>query len=90
MIFWRYHYPFKVNVSLSNFTKWLEAMDQIADTIRKELIVVFGRFGIPKFLRSDQGCDFESTLLRSTPAAFRVEKDNSLSSTRRRNGGEGK
>ena len=59
------------------FTKWLEAIalkDQTADTITKELIVVFGRFGMPQFLHSDQGRNFESTLLRSTLEAFGVEK----------------
>ena len=74
------------------FTKWLEAIalkDQTADTITKELIVVFGRFGMPQFLHSDQGRNFESTLLRSTLEAFGVEKTRTTS-TRRRNGGEGK
>ena len=59
------------------FTKWLEAIalkDQTAVTITKELIVVFGRFGMPQFLHSDQGRNFESTLLRSTLKAFGVEK----------------
>ena len=48
--------------------------DQTADTITKELIVVFGRFGMPQFLHSDQRRNFESTLLRSTLKAFGVEK----------------
>jgi len=58
-------------------TKWVEAIpipNQTAATITKELIAVFCRYGIPDILHSDQGRNFESTLLQQTLDAFGVAK----------------
>ena len=52
-----------------SFSKWLEAYpmkDQRAETITKLLTETFSRLGIPEFLHSDQGTNFESTLLKET------------------------
>ena len=59
------------------FTKWAEAIplpDQTANRITRELIHVFTRFGLPTILHSDQGANFESTILRQTLDAFGVRK----------------
>ena len=58
-------------------TKWAEAIpipDQTAERVTKEFIKVFSRFGIPDVLHSDQGKNFESTILRHTLDAFGVTK----------------
>ena len=59
------------------FTKWAEAIplkNQTASTITTELIKVFATYGIPQTVHSDQGRNFESTLLRQTLEAFGVNK----------------
>ena len=59
------------------FTKWAEAVplpDQTASRITDELVKVFTRYGLPDTLHSDQGRNFESTLLRQTLEAFGVSK----------------
>ena len=59
------------------FTKWLEAVplaDQKAETIVKQLVKIFSTFGMPKYLHSDQGTNFESTILQKTCAAFGIIK----------------
>ena len=59
------------------FTKWLEAIplkDQTADTIVAALIRVFSAYGIPRYLHSDQGANFESTMLQKTCEAFGIHK----------------
>lgn len=64
------------------FTKWAEAIpipDQTADRITRELINIFTRFGLPRILHSDQGANFESTLLQQTLAAFGVHKSRTTS-----------
>ena len=46
------------------FTKWVEAIplpDQTAKRITEEL--VFAKYGLPTTLHSDQGCNFESSML---------------------------
>ena len=51
------------------FTKWAEALpmpDQTAERIARALIDIFSRFGIPEILHSDQGRNFESTILKKT------------------------
>ena len=56
-------------------TKWVEAIPipiQTATTITRELTTVFCRNGIPDILHSDQGRNFESTILRQTLDAFSV------------------
>lgn len=59
------------------FTKWAEAIpmrDQTAARITEELIKVFSVFGVPDVLHSDQGKNFESTLLKETLQAFGIAK----------------
>ena len=59
------------------FTKWAEAIplpNQTATTITRELVKVFSNYGLPEILHSDQGRNFESTLLQQTLDAFGVTK----------------
>ena len=59
------------------FTKWAEAVpmpDQTAERIVRALIGIFSCFGIPEILHSDQGRNFESTILKETCAAFGIVK----------------
>ena len=59
------------------FTKWAEAIpmpDQTASHITDELVKFFARMGLPEILRSDQGRNFESNLLRQTLEAFGISK----------------
>ena len=59
------------------FTKWAEAIplpNQTAELITKEIVKLFSTFGIPDILHSDQGRNFESSLLRQTLEAFGVSK----------------
>jgi len=51
------------------YTKWAEAIplpDQTAARITGELIKIFSTFGHPEILHSDQGHNFESSLLTQT------------------------
>ena len=48
--------------------------NQTAATIKAELVKVFSMFGLPDILHSDQGCNFESALLRETLDSFGVKK----------------
>ena len=51
------------------FTKWTEAIplpDQTATRITAELIKLFCTYGHPDILHSDQGRNFESTILAQT------------------------
>ena len=64
------------------FTKWAEAVpmpDQTAERIVRALISIFSRFGIPEILHSDQGWNFESTILKETCAAFGIVKSRTTS-----------
>ena len=64
------------------FTKWAEAVpmpDQTAERIVRALIDIFSRFGIPEILHSDQGRNFESTILKKTCAAFGIVKSRTTS-----------
>ena len=59
------------------FTKWAEAIpipDQSANRITKELIRVFSHYELPDILHSDQGRNFESSILRQTLETFGVKK----------------
>ena len=59
------------------FTKWPEAIplrDQTAARITEELVKLFSTLGIPEVLHSDQGQNFESTVLKDTLEAFGVRK----------------
>ena len=56
------------------FTKWATAIpipDQTAAVVTQELIKVFAIFGIQKIVHSDQGRNFESTMLLE---AFGIHK----------------
>ena len=62
---------------IQDMTKWAEAIpipNQTAQQITKELIKVFSCYGIPDILHSDQGKNFESTILRQTLDAFGIAK----------------
>ena len=59
------------------FTKWVEAIplpDQTAVRITDELTKLFSTYGQPDILHSDQGRNFESTVLAQTLKAFGVQK----------------
>lgn len=59
------------------FSKWADAIplpNQTADNITKELVKVFTTYGMPNILHSDQGRNFESSVLRQTIKAFRIKK----------------
>ena len=59
------------------FTKWAEAIslpDQTATRITTELIKLFFTHKHPDILHSDQGRNFESTILAQTLQAFGVTK----------------
>ena len=59
------------------FTKWGEAIplpDQTAVPITGELIKLFSIYGYPEILHSDQGRNFESSILAETLRAFGVRK----------------
>ena len=58
-------------------TKWVEAVpipNQTAKRITTELVKIFSRYGLPDILHSDQGRNFESTILHQTLDAFGVTK----------------
>ena len=59
------------------FTKWADAFpmpDQTAKRITSELIGLCSRMGLPSIVHSDQGRNFESTILKQTLDAFGVTK----------------
>jgi len=59
------------------FTKWLEAVpmrDTSAETVREALLDIFCRFGMPRFLHSDQGSNFESAVISNLCQAFDIQK----------------
>ena len=59
------------------FTKWDEAIplqDQTAAPIARQLTKLFATYGQPEILHSDQGRNFESTVLAQTLEAFGVKK----------------
>ena len=59
------------------FTKWADAIpmpDQKAARIARELTKVFSVMGLPQVLHSDQGTNFESTILKQTLQAYGVTK----------------
>ena len=63
------------------FTKWAEAIsmaNQTATTITKEPVKVFSNYGLPEILHSDQGCNFESSLLQQTLDAFGITKSRTI------------
>ena len=59
------------------FTKWVEAIqmpDQTAVRITNELVKLFSMLGLPQIVYSDQGQNFESTVLKQTLEAFDIGK----------------
>ena len=59
------------------FTKWAEAIllpDQTAARITRELIKLFSVYAHPEIFHSDQGRNFESSILKQTLEAFGVHK----------------
>ena len=59
------------------FIKWAEARplkDQTAVRIKAELVKLFCTYGIPEIVHSDQGRNFESSVVQSTLDAFGVVK----------------
>jgi hypothetical protein len=65
-------------IAMDYFTKWLEAYaipNQEASTVAEALVTnFFCRFGIPRELHSDQGCNFQSHLLQEILQCLRVSK----------------
>ena len=65
-------------VLMDHFTKWCEAFptpDQKASTVAKLLVdKVFSRFGPPVVLHSDQGANFESTLMHEVCDVMGITK----------------
>ena len=59
------------------FTKWADAFpmpDQTARRITDILINLCARMGLPRIIHSDQGRNFESTILHQTLQAFGITK----------------
>ena len=59
------------------FTKWAATIpmkDQTAEHITTELVKLFSTFGMSEIVHSDQGRNFESTILRQTLQAFDFDK----------------
>ena len=48
--------------------------DQTAVRITNELVKLFSMFGLPQIVHSDQGKNFESTVLKQTLEAFGISK----------------
>ena len=64
-------------VAQDYFTKWPIAIpmpDQKADRISRELVKIFATFGQPEMIHSDQGRNFESTILSQVLEAFGISK----------------
>jgi len=59
------------------FTKWVEAIpmpNQPAVHMTSELVKLFSMLGLPQIVHSDQGRNFESTVLKETLEAFGISK----------------
>ena len=72
-----YHNNRYLMVVQDYFTKWAEAIplpDQTATRITGELVKLCSTLGLPDILHSDQGRNFESSILRQTLEAFGVNK----------------
>ena len=64
-------------VAQDYFTKWPIAIpmpDQKADRISRELVKIFATYGQPEMIHSDQGKNFESTILSQVLKAFDISK----------------
>ena len=64
------------------FTKWMEAFaipDQTAETVAKYLVnEVISRFGVPAYIHSDQGRQFESQLYQKVCTLLDVKKTRTM------------
>ena len=49
-------------------------LDQTVVRITQELVKIFSALGIPRIVDSEQGKNFESTVLEQTLSAFRIHK----------------
>ena len=61
------------------FIKWAAAIpmkDQTAEHITTELVNLSSTFGMPEIVHSDQGHNFESTILWQTLQSFDIDKTN--------------
>ena len=60
------------------FTKWLEAFaipDQSATTVARVLIKdIYSRYGMPYIIHSDQGANFETTLIKKICLSLEIKK----------------
>jgi len=59
------------------FTKWADAIplpDQSACSITTAIIKLFSVLGMPDVVHSDQGCNFESAILKQSLEAFGIAK----------------
>ena len=66
-----------IRCTTTYFTKWAEAIplpDQTAKQITYELTKIFTTLGFPEIVHSNQGRNFESTILKQTLEAFGVQK----------------
>ena len=63
------------------FTKWVEAIpmpDQTAVRLTNELVKLSSMLGFPQIVHSDQGRNFESTVLKQTLEAFGISKSRTI------------
>ena len=61
----------------NTLSKWIEAYpmkNQKSETITNLLVQTFSRLGIPEYIHSDQGANFESTLIKYTCRALGIRK----------------
>jgi hypothetical protein len=65
-------------IGMDYFTQWLEAYaipNRESSTVAEALVTnFFCRFGVPRELRSDQGCNFESFLMQEVLQRLGVSK----------------
>jgi transposase InsO family protein len=64
-------------IAMDYFTKWPEAYaipNQETATVAEALVTNFCRFGVPRELHSDQGCNFQSRLMQEVLECLGVNK----------------
>ena len=63
------------------FTKWADTIpmpNQTASRIKTELTKVFSVMGLPQVVHSDQGANFESTILKQILQAYGIKKSRTI------------